>query len=379
MGVSTITTINLLAKLQEVPDVRRRQGRLYPLASVLGMLILAALNGESSLRGMLGWGERHWRELARPLGFKVGTSAPVYGTVWRILHLLPLATLESVLGAWLATDAVAGEVAVALDGKQLRGSKRRESELPALHVVTAAAQGLGVVLGQALAEHQDDVAATLALLECLPIQGKVVTLDAGLLTREVAQTILEKGGAYLGLLKGNHGEVTSAVAYWLEVQLGTAPPDYVEMDKRHGRVEKREYWWTASAELEAYLAQEYGWEGVRLCGRVRRQRRPLTADEWTECEEYVAVYGSRCSHLPTAPQCSQWLRGHWCIENRVFWVLDVTYGEDRNPARGIGVALSQLRCISLNVMRRLGYRYVPDGHRAAAAQPDRGLAWLRSV
>ena|GEM_PF-3404345 len=58
------------------------------------------------------------------------------------------------------------------------------------------------------------------------LQGKGVTLDAGLLTREVAQTILEKGVAYLGLLKGNHGEVTTAVAYWLEMQLGTAPPDY---------------------------------------------------------------------------------------------------------------------------------------------------------
>ena len=91
------------------------------------------------------------------------------------------------------------------------------------------------------------------------------------------------------------------------------------------------------------------------------------------------VYGSRCSHLPTAPQCSQWLREHWSIENHVFWVLDVTYGEDRNQARGIGVALSKLRCISLNIMRRLGYRYVPDGHRAAAALPDRGLAWLRLV
>jgi len=33
----------------------------------------------------------------------------------------------------------------------------------------------------------------------------------------------------------------------------------------------------------------------------------------------------------------------------------------------------------LNIMRRLGYRYIPDGHRAAAALPDRGLAWLRSV
>lgn len=203
MAVSTVTTINLLTKLQAVPDMRRREGRRYPLASVLGMLILAALNGESSLRGMLGWGDRHWQVLARPLGFKVGTSAPVYGTVWRILHLLPQSALEDVLGAWLATDAVENEAAVAVDGKQLRGSKRRESSLPALHVVTAAAQGIGVVLGEDLAALQDDVAATLALLERLPIQGKVVTLDAGLLTREVAQTILEKGGAYLsGLAQG---------------------------------------------------------------------------------------------------------------------------------------------------------------------------------
>jgi hypothetical protein len=202
MEVSTVTTINLLAKLQEVPDVRRREGRLYPLASVLGMLILAALNGESSLRGMLVWGTRHWGQFARRLGFKVGTDAPVYGTVWRILHLLPPSALESVLGAWVATSAVEDEGAVALDGKQLRGSKRRESELPALHVVTAAAQGLGVVLGQAFAEQQDDVTATLALLERIPIQGKVVTLDAGLLTRDVAQTILEKGGPTWGYSRG---------------------------------------------------------------------------------------------------------------------------------------------------------------------------------
>jgi len=28
------------------------------------------------------------------------------------------------------------------------------------------------------------------------------------------------------LLKGNHGEVMTAAGYWLEMQLGTAPPDY---------------------------------------------------------------------------------------------------------------------------------------------------------
>lgn len=169
------------------------------------------------------------------------------------------------------------------------------------------------------------------------------------------------------------------MAYWLEVQLGTAPPEYVEIEKRHGRVEKREYWWTASGELEAYLAQEYGWEGVKMCGRVRRQRQSLHSHSWTEIETHEVVYGSRSARLPTVEQCSQWLRGHWAIENRVFWVLDVTYGEDRNHARKTGLALSKLRCIALNVIRRLGYRYVPDGHRAAAARSDRGLTWLMSV
>jgi hypothetical protein len=122
----------------------------------------------------------------------------------------------------------------------------------------------------------------------------------------------------LGLLKGNHGEVTEAVAYWLEVQVADAPQDHVETNKGHGRIERREYWWCASEELEAYLATEYGWRGVQLCGRVRRKRRPTHSDTWQEIEEHVVVYGSLAPELPTAAQCSRWLRQHWSIENRIF-------------------------------------------------------------
>jgi len=58
-----------------------------------------------------------------------------------------------------------------------------------------------------------------------------------------------------------------------------------------------------------------------------------------------SAHGNQQAQLPTVLQCSQWLREHGGIENRVFWVLDVTYGEDRNHARGIGVALSKLRAV----------------------------------
>ncbi len=173
--------------------------------------------------------------------------------------------------------------------------------------------------------------------------------------------------------------MTQAVAYWLDTEIAAAPPDYVETNKRHGRVEERSYWWTANAELTAYLAQDYGWPGIQQCGRVRRRRRPLHATTWTEEEEHVVVYGSQQTAQPTPLQCSQWLRQHWEVENRIFWVLDMTYGEDRNHARVIALPLSKLRCLALNVIRQRGYRYVPDAHRAAAACNDRGLSWLGQV
>jgi hypothetical protein len=57
-------------------------------------------------------------------------------------------------------------------------------------------------------------------------------------------------------------------------------------------------------------------------------------------------------------------------------VLDVTYQEDRNHARKVGWPLHAIRCVAINIIRQQGFCYVPDGHRAASARPDRGLAWL---
>lgn len=65
--------------LQTIADRRRREGRIYPLASVLGLLIVAGVNGESSLRGKWLWGQEHWPRLWEPLGFKPGRAAPQRG------------------------------------------------------------------------------------------------------------------------------------------------------------------------------------------------------------------------------------------------------------------------------------------------------------
>ena len=55
---------------------------------------------------------------------------------------------------------------------------------------------------------------------------------------------------------------------------------------------------------------------------------------------------------------------------------DVSYGEDRNHARAVALALSSLRTVALNLIRHLGFRFIPDGWRVLAAQPDPGLSPL---
>lgn len=167
-----------------------------------------------------------------------------------------------------------------------------------------------------------------------------------------------------------------AVVFALERGRRGEPSDVVTYDKRHGRLEVREYRWMAVDEpLRGYLAQEYGWRDVRWCGCVRRSRRLLHEETW-QTEEVVWTYQAPAELGVTPVQLSQWVRRHWQIENRVFWVLDVTYGEDRNHARRIGPPLHLLRSAAISLIRRRGFRYIPDGRRAASAHDHRGLAWL---
>jgi|YNPBryunderm2012_1023409.scaffolds.fasta_scaffold31344_1 hypothetical protein len=173
-----------------IRDPRRRQGRIYPLTSILTMLILAAVNGESTLRGMWLWAQQHWEQICRGLGLEWLAHPPTYGTLWRILALLEMSQLEPALRHWV--QGAWGE-AVSVDGKSLRGSRRRAG-LPALSVVLAAAQGIRLILSRAEVEGEKVTEAALRLIQGMPLEGKVVTLDAGLNQRPIAKAIVEKGG-----------------------------------------------------------------------------------------------------------------------------------------------------------------------------------------
>lgn len=85
-------------------------------------------------------------------------------------------------------------------------------------------------------------------------------------------------------MKENHGEVREALLEGIIAEKGASPPDIKEWNRRHGRIEVREYWWVeADEEMKRYLEQEFGWPEVRWYGRVRRRRALLHSHERSDC------------------------------------------------------------------------------------------------
>ena len=154
--------------------------------------------------------------------------------------------------------------------------------MPALSVVVAAGQKVQLVLAQEEVKGENAIEAALRLIQG---EGRVVTLDAGLNQREIADAIVKRG-AYLGVVKDNHARLREILLQDLLAGKGVS---LKQRNRRHGRVENREYWWVvADQEMRMYLERELGWPQVRWYGWVKRQRKRLRSGEWSE-EEVVWI------------------------------------------------------------------------------------------
>ena len=141
---------------------------------------------------------------------------------WHALQKLEAGELERETREWASEITPKETEGWSIDGKVLRGSRREDPQQAAVQVVTMVAQTLKRVMSQQIAEGGDQTEATLELLKAVPLQGKLVTLDAGLLHREVANTIVAHSGDYLGPIKGNEAQVKNAVDEWIEAKI--SPP-----------------------------------------------------------------------------------------------------------------------------------------------------------
>ena len=190
----------LVEALAAVPDFRQPRGRRHPLPAILALACAATLCGYRSYGAMAQWGRNYGRGLAEALGFP-GGKTPAVGTLHTVLAGLDRAALEQALGAWAegvltrlpGVPAPQG-AALSLDGKTLRGSKGQGA--CNVHLLSAVSHGLGLTLFQgAVDDKTNEITAAQTVLAALVLEGRVVTVDALLTQRAIAQAIVARGGS----------------------------------------------------------------------------------------------------------------------------------------------------------------------------------------
>ncbi len=137
--------VGLLDAFSSVPDRRRAKGRRHSLPAILALATAAMLCGARSLYAIAQWGRDQEPELIRSLGF-THKKTPCVATLHRVFVGLDVVAFESALGTWALAKLPAGEKAIAVDGKALRGI--HGEELPGVQLVAAYAHVAGLVLGQ---------------------------------------------------------------------------------------------------------------------------------------------------------------------------------------------------------------------------------------
>lgn len=325
----------------DLEDPRAVNARLHSLHDILAIALCTVVSGGQTGADMELYGHSK-RDLLQSF-LKLENGIPSHDTFSRVLKMLDPEAFQRWFLGFMGQFAEGIAGVVALDGKTLRRSYDRAEGQSALHLISAWADEQRLVLGQvAVDDKSNEITAVPRLLAMLSLSGKVVTADAMHCPRQVAQQVVEQGGDYALALKGNQGTRHADVKLFRD-DPDTPVAQATQVGKGHGRIETRVA--SVSADI-AWLQERHDWPGLQAVGKVSATRRQK-GDVSAETRYYLL------SQDWPPERCNDIVRGHWGIENRLHWVLDVTYNEDqaRNRKGHCAENLALLRKLALNLAR----------------------------
>jgi predicted transposase YbfD/YdcC len=343
---------SLVEMLSCVTDARRAQAKRYDLANILLFCIFGFLCGAKSYKTLCSFIEERFALLQAAFPSTM-TRAPAPSTLWRIIGLVDGRTLETVFRRHAAMHHAAlgggqGEV-IAHDGKSLKGSYDTAHDQKMSQLFRAFAVGTKIILGHvAIMVKSNEIPAMQALVSELGLAGVLCTADAMHCQIKTIEAVKAAGGEALLQVKANQPSLEAAFA---SLPAGHEPQDcHVETSKlRRNRQETRRVEvFKAGRILDLPEWQTHVVEAVRVT-RTVLHKDVATGWKWRPTRD-VAWYASTQDGTSAADYAAA-TRGHWAVENRVHYVLDVSLHEDASRIRKSPIILSILRSFALNILR----------------------------
>ena len=339
----------------DLPDPRRAQGKRHRLSDMIVIAVCAVICCADSWADVADFGRAKLKWFETFLELPHGI--PCTDTFERVFARLDPDAFEQCFMSWsCALAGSSGGKLVAIDGKKLRRSFAHAwDHSTATHLVSAFVHENATVLGQLSVDcKENEIVAIPKLLELLDLTGATVTIDAMGCQTEIARKIVQNGGDYLLAVKENQPALHEAIKRHLDEMIlekfAGVRHDFVQtVDGDHGRIETRRVWVTDQLEDWLDESQRSRWTGLRSVAVVEAVREVPLKPTSTERRYFISsLPGQDASGMADA------IRGHWSVENKLHWVLDVSFAEDQSRQRKDHSAenFSRLRRIALNLLRQ---------------------------
>jgi predicted transposase YbfD/YdcC len=350
----------LLVMLAKVTDPRHRRGVRYRLAVILGLAVCAVLAGARSFTAIAEWAADADQDTLRDLG--VTGAVPSESTFRRTLQRLDGNVFDDLAGQWAArhTAPGPGRRVIAVDGKTLRGSGHGGED--GRHLLAAFDHAHGVVLGQVeVGAKTNEIPLFAALLDRIEIKDAVITADALHTQRDHATYLAGRGADYLLIVKRNQPGLYAQLAAlpWRDV-----PVAHNKREHGHGRTEQRILKVTSVARG---LAFPHATQAIQIVRRRKLKRK------WSR-ETCYAVTSLTVTQA-TCAQLAAIIRGHWGIEDRLHWIRDLDFDEDRSQIRTASGPriMASLRNLAITILRLSGATSIAAALRYHTRRPSRPL------
>ena len=337
---------SIIDYLKEVPDPRGAQGSRDDLWQILLIIIMGIMSGHKDYRPLERFVERHRRTLIKLLALKHGT-VPSYSTLRRMMIDVDYAKLNSAFNNWAQEQPRPRGAAIAGDGKSLRNtvSNGDNDKQNFISMVSLFSQEQGVVVATAIMENkkESEICVIQQLLSQLNLENHVFTMDALHCQKKTVEAIVESNNDYIIKVKKNQPKLQEAIKVQTDEE--TAIQVKVEDELSKGRKVQRL--------VEVFAPPQNidsKWKGVGSVIRVTRSGE-------RDGESYSTLSYYLSSLPPKSKRIAKVIRGHWQVENRLHWVKDVIFDEDKSPqkAGNAPINLSIMKTWVLSVFRLHGF------------------------
>ena len=359
---SDLELSTLYEALGNIPDFRRGQGRKHKVQCAMAIYLLSTLSGMNGAVASAQYGKSLSQKELALLGawYNKETQryeSPSKSTMHRVIKNLDTQEFQAVVSRF-TTPQMEISKAVAIDGKRIRGANRNGDEH--YEVVTLVDHVSGMPLRSLdLRDEGGEVAAVLALLEEVCVEGKVITLDALHTTKKTADVIVRVHEAdFVFTVKGN-----SQLAYErlkaLDWESDATGHFKEKITKGHGRIEQR------SIEVMNAYFRMTDYQHVKQVFKVRRWAKNVKTGK--ESIEYAYGITSVDAEKASPQQLLEWNRGHWSVESKNHHRRDVTFNEDACTMRMGNAPANNAVCNNIALAVILGqkkdFQSVPEATR----------------